>query len=73
MNMQTKKNKKLPHGYCSDIADIVGTDRFYVSKILRNPKKFNGDLANQVKETAEKIEAFKENFKTALANAAIQN
>lgn len=71
MNKQTKLNQKLPYGYCVQIADIVGVDKAYVSKILSNPKKFNGNKANQVKETAKKIEAFKENFKTALANAGV--
>lgn len=67
MNNSTKRGKRLPHGFCSDIAEIVRTDRFYVSKILRDPENFNGQLAELVKQTAEKLNNQKAEMKSAIA------
>lgn len=73
MNMQAKTSKKHPHGYCAQIADIVGTDRFYVSKILRNPERYNGQLAEQVKQAAQTIDSNNEKIKAALLTSQSQN
>lgn len=55
MEKTDKTLKKLPHGYCKRIADIVGSDKFYVSRVLAEPENFNGPKANFIKQAARLI------------------
>jgi hypothetical protein len=52
MDKATKKRKKLPYGYCKQVADIVGTDKYYVSKVLSSPDTFKGPQAELIKSAS---------------------
>lgn len=62
-----KQDKKKKYGFCSQIADIVGSSRFYVSQVLSNPEGHNGDTAILIKQTAEKLNVQNAEMKSAIA------
>lgn len=64
---------RLRHGYCAYIADIVGTSRFYVSQILSDPEKHNGEVAELVKTISKNIDAQKAEMKEAVQVLQNQN
>lgn len=59
------KNKR-PNGYCAYIADIVGTSRHYVSQVLSDPSKNNGEVADLIKKISENIDAQKAEMKSEI-------
>lgn len=73
MKSDSMQKKKLPYGYCKQIADIVGSDQYYVSKVLKNPNTYNGEQAQRIKLTAQKINSNNEKIKAALLAAQSQN
>ncbi|MCO5229589.1 MAG: hypothetical protein M9958_00395 [Chitinophagales bacterium] len=73
MKTDIKQVKKKPYGYCKQIADIVGSDQYYVSKVLRNPATYNGAQAQIIKDTAHKIDTQKAEMRSAVQILQSQN
>lgn len=71
--MSNKRRKNLPHGYCRQIADIVGTSRHYVSQVLLDPDNNNGKVASLIKKTAKDVDSHNRKIKAALRNSLTQN
>lgn len=73
MKKERKQVGKKPYGFCKQIADIVGSDQYYVSKVLKNPDTHKGDQAKRIKQVAQEINSSNEKIKAALLAAQSQN
>ena len=68
MQNQNKRTVKVKYGICSQVADIVGTSRFYVSQVVGDPENNNGKVAQLIKVAYEKVNAHHAQIKEELLN-----
>lgn len=73
MKRDNTQEQKLPYGFCKQIAQIVGSDQYYVSKVLKNPDIYKGEQAQRIKLTAQEINSNNAKIKAALSAAQSQN
>lgn len=71
MQKEEMKRKKLPNGFCRQVAEIVGSDKWYVSKVLCSPESYTGPQAEAIKAAAIQLNEKINSLRAAFIGAAL--
>jgi hypothetical protein len=65
MTISVNRRKTLQRGFGRQVAEIVGSDQYYVSKVLNDPDKHNGRKAKLIKAAAAQLKEHLAALKTS--------